>query len=479
MHILKVDGVDDKYVPVFLARNNVPFNRLQLLNRNGYKQIIGDHAHEISKFYLGGQLIYFYKGNTFNNDEQYCDVILFNWNRVTKSFGNKESTSDWISPNKKVPLFVRRKTPSQNVFYSYVDWSKVKIKPVVLTVSNFSSWMSFYAFDPEDFETWMDETKILLRFYRKNEKVHDKSRSSLATRYKYNRRNIPGDYEPSWTPRFTLFLMIPSFPFDKMEVTSIRPPEEIPCGMPNCRYTAPRAERIEIHRKTCRDYTLVTGKQVKYGAQVDSYKPILKFACFDIETVEKQSDNGVEATLEILSIGVASNINQYQSKYFVRDSSVPASGQKMVDDFMDYCFQLNQSYQELLPPGIAQEYAELELQLKNSFGKKTENQDAFVRRCQLKEQLIFSLYGFNSQKFDMKVLVGYIVVYATERKMEISLLKKGSSYFQLEVGTLAFKGKFITFIYQLTDQFTHQYIHQDIHQCIHECTRQYIHQYIH
>ena len=234
--------------------------------------------------------------------------------------------------------------------------------------------------------------------------------------------------------------MIPSFPFDKMEVTTIQPPAEIPCGKSNCRFTAPTEERIEIHRKNCLDHTLVTSKQLKYGAQVNSYQPIFKFACFDIETVEKPTDTDVEANLEILSIGIAANINRYESKYFVREISLPASGQIMVDEFMDYCFQLNQSYQEQLPPEIAKEYAELELELKNSFGKKNEHQDAFVKRCQLKEQLTFSIFGFNSQKFDMKVLVGYIVVYAEERKMEISLLKKGSSYFQLEIGTLAFKG---------------------------------------
>ena len=55
MQILKVDGVDDKFVPVFLARKNIPFNRLQLLKRKGYKQIVGDHAADISKFSLGFQ----------------------------------------------------------------------------------------------------------------------------------------------------------------------------------------------------------------------------------------------------------------------------------------------------------------------------------------------------------------------------------------------------------------------------------------
>ena len=405
-------------------------------------------------------------------------MVLFQWNKKTNTFGNKESVSDWALPTNKVPLFSKRKTPSKTIFFSYMDWSLVKIKPVVLTVKNFSSWMGNVPFDPEDFETWMDETKILLRFYRKNDKIIDPSRSSLGTRYKYNRRNVPGDYEPSWTPRLTLYLMIPSFPFERFEVTSIQPPTETPCGKPKCGFTSPRPDLLERHRKNCLDYTLVTSKQITYGAQVDSYKPIFKFGCFDIETVEKVSDNNVEANLEILSVGVASNINGYESKYFVRENSQPISGQRMVDDFMDYCFQLNQSYQAQLPPEIAKEYAELQLLLKNSFGKKNEYQDAFVKRCQLKEQLTFSIFGFNSQKFDMKVLVGYIVVYAKERKMEISLLKKGSSYFQLEIGTLAFKGKIIIDNLFFTDQFTHQFIHQSTHQCTHECTHQYIHQYI-
>ena len=444
MHILKVDDVDDKYVPVFLARNNIQFNRLRLVRGKGCKKIIGDYAHQISKFFLKSSLTYFlFEGAAFTKDEQYCDVVEFLWNPKTKSFVNKESLEDSDAPNRKIPLFVKRKTQKNQVFYSYVDWASVKIKPVAMTVKNFSSWMGNVPFDPEDAETWMDETEILLRFYRKNDKVNDTSRSTIGTRYRYNRRNVPGDYEPSWTPKYTLYLMISEFPFEKLEITSMQPPKETPCGKPKCGYTSPRPDLLERHRKNCRDYTLVTSKQMKYGAQVDSYKPIFKFGCFDIETVEKVSDENVEANLEILSIGIASNINGYESKYFVRENSQPISGQRMVDDFMDYCFQLNQSYQEQLPPGIAKEYAELQVLLKNSFGNKSEHEAAFAKRCQLKEQLTFSIFGFNSQKFDMKVLVGYIVVFAKERKMEISLLKKGSSYFQLEVGTLAFKGKII------------------------------------
>ena len=116
----------------------------------------------------------------------------------------------------------------------------------------------------------------------------------------------------------------------------------------------------------------------------------------------------------------------------------------MVDEFMDYLFELSELYDNYLPESLYDEYNELieTADFFNGTRNGPAKQAANLKKHQIKEQLMFSVYGFNSRKFDMKVLVGYILVYAKERDLEIKLLKKGSSYFQLDIETIAFKGKY-------------------------------------
>ena len=71
---------------------------------------------------------------------------------------------------------------------------------------------------------------------------------------------------------------------------------------------------------------------------------------------------------------------------------------------------------------------------------------------------MFSVCGFNSRNFDMKVLIGYIVVYAEERNLELKLLKKGASYFQLDIETISFKGN-LKFKTDLTLKIFYPFLH--------------------
>ena len=52
---------------------------------------------------------------------------------------------------------------------------------------------------------------------------------------------------------------------------------------------------------------------------------------------------------------------------------------------------------------------------------------------------MLNVYGFNSSRFDLSVLVGYLQTYAQRRNMELKLLKKGSRYFNISIGKVIFK----------------------------------------
>ena len=50
-----------------------------------------------------------------------------------------------------------------------------------------------------------------------------------------------------------------------------------------------------------------------------------------------------------------------------------------------------------------------------------------------------SIFGFNSARFDLHVLLPYIVSWAVRRGLKIECLKRGTSYITLRVGSLLFK----------------------------------------
>ena len=361
-------------------------------------------------------------------------MCYFNWGKSKKYKFKCANIADF---SYKIPLF-RRKRGADEIYYSYVDWTLVKNERVGLTIENFTPWLNTEPLILDDLFDWMDQERVLLRFYRKQEDVTDRQK-----RYLHKRTNCPGDYEPEWRPKMQFYIFITEYPFETFELSTEKPIVELKCGMPDCGFRTPRRDKLEKHRKTCRNYTLVTSKQRMYGNKQELIEPVFKFACFDIETIEKPSEFA-EATLELLSIGCATNVSGLESKYFVRDSSSAIDGQAIVDQFMDYLFQLNNSYESCLPAELYDEYEEVS-EVANFWGQtrnKTKKAAAHLKKMAIKEQLMFSVYGFNSRKFDVKVLIGYMIVYAKARNLEINLLKKGSMYFQLDIETLAFKGLF-------------------------------------
>ena len=155
-----------------------------------------------------------------------------------------------------MPLF-ERPLKSKTLYYSYVDWSTVKIKPVKLNIHNFVGWFGFENFDIDNLIQWQNENHILLRFY--------KTRNKVDYRDGLTRSNCPGDLKPKWKPKMILYLLIEDFPFNDFILTTEIQPEPIKCGKPGCGYKATRSSTIEDHRAKCRNYTEIKSKQISYG----------------------------------------------------------------------------------------------------------------------------------------------------------------------------------------------------------------------
>ena len=51
-----------------------------------------------------------------------------------------------------------------------------------------------------------------------------------------------------------------------------------------------------------------------------------------------------------------------------------------------------------------------------------------------------NILGYNSAKFDLQILVPYIVDYGKRNKLKVKVLKRGNAYLSLTIDTLIFKG---------------------------------------
>ena len=54
---------------------------------------------------------------------------------------------------------------------------------------------------------------------------------------------------------------------------------------------------------------------------------------------------------------------------------------------------------------------------------------------------LHNLFGYNAGKYDLNVLVPYIVNWAARHKIPIQVLKRSNTYISLTVGDTIFKGK--------------------------------------
>ena len=166
----------------------------------------------------------------------------------------------------------QRQVKETFIYYSYVEWNTVQIWDVKLSINDFNIWFRCDELDIHNLIAWQNENKILLRFY--------KTTSKIDPRDGLSRNNCPGDYDPDWEPKMTLYFLINDYPFNEFILTTEMKSKPIACGKPNCNYQAARASTIEKHRSNCRDYTEIESKQVSYGKPVKSMEPIFKFCVF-------------------------------------------------------------------------------------------------------------------------------------------------------------------------------------------------------
>ena len=188
-------------------------------------------------------------------------------------------------------------------------------------------------------------------------------------------------------------------------------------------------------------------------AEILSYRNY-HLAVWDLETVEEKSGleaprHGIntEATLHLLSIAVGSNIPNMETKCWVRKSSDPKHAAQLIKNLVVYLKKLQEERKKLLPDYILEAEMKIEavcekIKFHIVCGDKSRNLEFCRLRSYLRalENLTkLSVYGFNSSRFDCPVIAGDLFVLLKKLDGNVSILKKGASYFQIASDSLIFK----------------------------------------
>ena len=167
--------------------------------------------------------------------------------------------------------------------------------------------------------------------------------------------------------------------------------------------------------EACTDESVVETKQIAYGPNQnmsdyavdagilpEAFKHYRQqyLVCWDIETLETNEncdEPGQQAILKPLSIATSTNIPDETDKFWVRKSSAPKDGQLLVDEFLDYLFQLENKYYETIPTEIRDALADLDDVESDKFGSdRTQKQKI---KFYLQKYLTLCCYAFNGGEF--------------------------------------------------------------------------------
>ena len=225
-------------------------------------------------------------------------------------------------------------------------------------------------FPIEDFREFEIQYNLTLKFYKQNGEKFCQSRE-LPPPNEANGKSIVIGVD-KWVPETT---------FAIFSSTNAIIQEELQCD--KCSYVSNREWNLN-NKHTCSEVSEVVSKQTKLGENYCQLTELVNMGylpekitvngdkmvdyrqdtivCFDIETLEQKPTDPTtpgltpEALLKPVSIGVGSNIANYEEFWFCRADSTAESAQTMVDEFMNCLIQIKIAFLAKLPPCIEHAY---------------------------------------------------------------------------------------------------------------------------
>ena len=230
-----------------------------------------------------------------------------------------------------------------------------------------------------------------------------------------------------------------------------------------CYFTFRTTDAKKMHEKNCSSDQQIHVVQKELGLNSKLFQkardfkllpeiiPVNRnFLVFDIESVLPPSDeifgkSCVQNLHKVVSISANSFISgEHTTKVWVVDNSSPEAETALVGHFVKFC--LSELKRVKFDQNLELSLAIVEQMLNNlRLGHKNENFDSDELsniRQYLSTQLELSVFGYNSSRYDLPIIFNKIIEildFENFAREKISVLKKGLSYFSINIGRLHFK----------------------------------------
>ena len=222
-----------------------------------------------------------------------------------------------------------------------------------------------------------------------------------------------------------------------------------------CMYTTRDKYNMSRHEETCRDTTRIKYKQMWFGNHSTIRKALInegiidenddsckRFVAYDIEAVNCADNlrefgkSIITGCQKVISIGYTANFGGYKD-VFVRNDMSKQSGIDLVKIFLQKMEQLQLRHFERIPEKIKDAMAQYKEQLKIKSLSVSVKSNLQRRLWYLRSICNLKVIAFNSQKYDLLVLITLILEVAN--LTEIRVIKKGNAIFDLKIGLLCFR----------------------------------------
>ena len=206
-------------------------------------------------------------------------------------------------------------------------------------------------------------------------------------------------------------------------------PKHFYCETPACGFATDREERHKNHIEKCTGLTVTKYKQIKltrmtafelliHEGYIDSdYIPTM-FVSYDIETINDKSGLrkfGVTRELSkqrLLSISVTKNFGENRTYAFRRDDSTEKSYFELLQQFKSHLFEIHNEFNKNLPQKLKDSFDKVKAEISENRKSEPAMKMPFQRleilnRCmfELKRLLQLPVVGFNSEHFDLPILL--------------------------------------------------------------------------
>ena len=232
------------------------------------------------------------------------------------------------------------------------------------------------------------------------------------------------------------------------------------CDTPACTFVTDRENRYNDHKEKCTGQTITSYKQIKLTRKsayelliqenyIDSdYIPKM-FISYDIETINDKTDTRVFgvtkelSTQRLISIAVTKNYGDNRTFAFKRNELTEDSYFDLLREFRSCLFKFHNEFNANLPQKLKNSFEKIQTEMRIDNNAEPSLKMPFqkreiLKRCyfELKKLMQLPIVGFNSEHFDLPILLpGLLRIWGTKT---VETVRRGTGIMILRLDPFVF-----------------------------------------